>query len=340
MSDRLDIRDQHGRRFRYLRIAITEHCNLRCIYCMPPEGVPLTPRDDLLSKDEILRVVYSLIPLGLNKVRLTGGEPLLRSDLLEIISELALLKTSEDDTLPVHLTSNGIALNAKAEELKSAGLRSVNISLDTLRKDRYEVITRRNSFEKTLSGLDAARKVGLKAKINTVMMRGFNDDEIKDFIALADDKQLTIRLIELMPFDAQQVWRTGKFFGVDRMLEAVKAIAPSIDRCHGTSTEEYMFRTKHGGKIALIPAYSRTLCGDCDRIRLTADGQIRNCLFSDRDHDLRTLIRNGASELDIADFIRKAMWQKAIDGRAAQERSKMIPASNKRRRISMTEIGG
>ena len=325
------ISDQFGRTFNYLRIAVNEICNLRCIYCRPEEGVPFKPSKELLTHDEIIRFIQVSAELGVNKIRFTGGEPLLRKDLVQLISGVSSIPKIRS----VHLTTNGILLQRLASELKGAGLQGINISIDTLDTEKYGIITRRDEVEKALKGLKAAKEVKIPSiKVNIVALRGFNDSEISDFVFMTKDYPLTVRFIELMPFDAHQIWKTGKFISAKQIIDSLKQLFPDIKTTSGTATEHSIFRV-HGykGKVAVIPSYSRDLCGACNRIRLTADGQIRNCLFAPNEYSVRDLLRNGASDSDIADLMLKAMWRKPIDGWAAQK-------AGKEHRESMTQIGG
>lgn len=329
--------DGHGRSFSYLRVAVTERCNLRCVYCMPEQGVPLQPEGAYLSDDEILQVVRALAPHGVNKVRYTGGEPLVRRGLAQLVADTAAVPGVEG----VYLTTNGLALAARVEELREAGLRGVNVSLDTLDAERFERITRRPGLTKVLAGIEGAVAAGLPAvKVNVVAMRGVNDDELGAFAALADRLPVTVRFIELMPFDARQVWKTGRFFGAELILAALREQCGELVADEGSSTEEHVLRRPGApGKLAVIPAYTRSLCRGCDRIRLTADGQLRNCLFSQRDFDLRGLLREGGGPAEIAAFVKRAMGLKLVDGWAAQREAETLRGEG-RTRTSMTEIGG
>ena len=208
--------DQHGRVFDYLRIAVNETCNLRCIYCMPEEGIDFKPVEKCLTTDEILRLISIAASLGVRKIRFTGGEPLIYKELVPLIREVAGIPGIKS----IHVTTNGLLLQKMAEDLLAAGVDGVNISLDTLHHDRFEEITRRKGLEKVLEGLSIALRIGFPSvKVNMVAMRSFNEDEIGDFVELAKENQLTVRFIELMPFDAHQIWNTGKFLGADRILE-------------------------------------------------------------------------------------------------------------------------
>jgi len=328
------ITDRFGRTFDYLRIAVTERCNLRCVYCMPEEGVAFQDASHLLTNDEILRVVRVATGLGVGKIRYTGGEPLVRKDFVPLVAATAALP----GVTSIHMTTNGVLFGDAARALHAAGLDGANISLDTLRADRFLTMTRRTGLEKVLDAIHLAVALGIPSvKVNVVAMRGFNDDEIPAFATLTRELPVTVRFIELMPFDEHQVWKRGRFFGAERIVAALRAAVPALQTSDGSSTEEHVFRAPgHAGKLAVIPAFTRSLCGACNRIRLTADGQIRNCLYSDREFDLRTALRAGASDAALADLLCDAMALKLVDGWAAQRDAEH--ASH--HRTSMTQIGG
>ncbi|MCH8010715.1 MAG: GTP 3',8-cyclase MoaA [Candidatus Marinimicrobia bacterium] len=323
--------DQHGRVFDYLRIAVNEKCNLRCIYCMPEEGIDFKPVEKCLTTDEILRLISIAASLGVRKIRFTGGEPLIYKELVPLIREVASIPGIKS----IHVTTNGLLLQKMAEDLLAAGVDGVNISLDTLHQDRFEEITRRKGLEKVLGGLSLALRIGFPSvKVNMVAMRSFNEDEIGDFVELTKENHLAVRFIELMPFDAHQIWNTGKFLGADRILETLHSLYPQLNRVTGSATEEHVFRVPgFKGKVAVIPSFTRSFCGNCNRIRLTADGRIRNCLYSDNEFNVRDLMRNGAMDEEIGRMFRQAMWVKPKDGWEALK-------TNGNHRESMTQIGG
>lgn len=330
-SDGNHVVDQHGRVFDYVRIAVNERCNLRCIYCMPEEGIDFLPQDQLLRPDEISRVVRILAKLQVRKIRFTGGEPLLRDDMAHLISETTATQGIES----VHITTNGLLLRKHSDALYEAGLHGINISLETLDHEKFIKITRRDALEQVLDGLSLALSKPFPAvKINAVAMRDLNDEEIGDFVELTRENQLTVRFIELMPFDAHQIWKTGKFFGAEKILEELNSLYPRMVKKQGSATEEHVYRIPgYVGKLAVIPSFTRSLCGGCNRIRLTADGKIRNCLYSDNEFDVKGLLRHGGSDQKIASLFKRAMWLKLKDGWGAQHRGD-------HHRESMTQIGG
>lgn len=323
--------DSFGRSFNYLRVAVNERCNLRCVYCMPEEGIDFLPKNQLLTTAEILRVIRILAEVGVNKIRFTGGEPLINKDIVELVKKTADIKGIDS----IHMTTNGIFLEKLALPLFEAGLTGLNISLDTLDHQKFIDITRRPGLDKVLSGLKIALALPFPSvKLNVVAMRDFNHTEIKDFAELTRDKNLTVRFIELMPFDAHQIWKTGKFLLAEKIREELDKHYPDLKKVKGTATEHYIFRVSgYTGKIGIIPAFTRSLCKNCNRIRLTADGKIRNCLYSDHEFDLKSLIRKSAPDQEISDLVKQAMWAKPIDGFEAQK-------NGNQHRESMTQIGG
>lgn len=331
-TSQIPITDKFGRTFNYLRIALCERCNLRCVYCMPEEGIKFANPKNILQHDEILRVVNVLSRCGVNKIRYTGGEPLIRKDVVEIVRDTV----SIEGVSTVHLTTNGILLEKMMEPLHRAGLHGLNISLDSLKADRFEKIARRPGVELVKRNIEAAIKTGFESvKINMVVMRNFNHDEIPDFVDLTRNRDITVRFIELMPFDAHQIWKTGHFFGVELMENMLNELYPDRIETSGSSTETRVYRLPgYKGKIALIPSFTRSLCTGCSRIRLTADGRIRNCLYSEEEFDVLKLIRSGAGDGEISEFFRNAMSQKTKDGWEAQRHS------SEHVRSSMTQIGG
>ncbi len=270
--------DRFGRSFNYLRLALNEQCNLRCIYCMPEEGIDFRSEDKLLTTEEIFRLIKLTSKMGVSKIRFTGGEPLLRKDL----SELVQFAHQCEGIGSVHLTTNGLLLSKRIKELEKSGLSGINISLDTLDTDKFKKITRRDGLDMVLNSLQKALASNIQSiKLNIVAMRDFNDDELMDFVELTKENDITVRFIELMPFDSHQIWKTGKFYGADDIVADIKKQVDALKPIDGSRTEHHIFRVNdYKGKVAVIPAYSRSLCGECNRIRITADGKLLNCLYS------------------------------------------------------------
>ena len=332
------IQDRFGRVFDYLRIAVTDRCNLRCVYCMPESGVDFASHDKLLQTAEILRVIRVASTLGVHKVRFTGGEPLVRRDIVELVEETGRIPGIRT----VHLTTNGVLLSRFAKPLREAGLHGINISLDTLDPEKFKRCTRRTGVQQVLAGLERVLALGFPSvKVNVVAMRGFNDDEMGAFAELTRDAPITVRFIELMPFDANQIWKTGHFLSTEKMMDRFTLLYRQSEVVDGSSTEHMTFRLPGGaGKVAFIPSYTRNFCADCTRIRLTADGQIRNCLYSEEEFGLLHYLRQGGKDEEIAQALKDAMWAKQEDGRAAQQRARSDSGADGRSRESMAQIGG
>ena len=298
--------DRFGRVHTDLRLSLTDRCNLRCTYCMPAEGLSWLPRAETLTDDEIERLVTIAVRrLGITRIRLTGGEPLLRRGLPGLVRRLAAL----DPTLELSMTTNGIGLARTAGALRDAGLHRVNVSLDTLRPQRFVDITRRDRLDDVLAGLRAARDAGLTpVKINAVPVRGVNDDEIVDLAEFALDHGFRLRFIESMPLDAQGAWERASMVTADEILERLQTrfhLEP-VERSDNAPAEEWRVAGTTA-TIGVIASVTRSFCGTCDRVRLTADGQLRNCLFATRESDLRTLLRGGADDDEV-----EAAWRACI----------------------------
>lgn len=334
------LQDTFGRTFDYVRIAITEKCNLRCTYCMPEEGVDFKHGEQILTSEEILRVIGVLGRMGVKKVRFTGGEPLVRKDIVELVAGAV----NTPGIKAVHMTTNGIIFPKYAQRLRDAGLTGVNISLDTLEPEKFKTITRRKGEDKVLESIKIAQELGFpRVKINNVLMRGFNDDELDVFCELTKDNRVTVRFIEFMPFDEHQIWETGEhFLSAETMIRHIKTQYPNIELASGTRTEHHIFQVPgYKGKIAIIPAFTRSLCGNCSRIRLTADGGIRNCLYSDEEFTLMELIRSGCSDEDIVAKFRQAFDVKSKDGFESRKKAAVNESTiHFTGRTSMTQIGG
>jgi len=323
--------DRYGRVHNDLRISVTDRCNLRCVYCMPMEGMTFLPRSELLTFEEIERVARVARQLGVTSIRLTGGEPLVRKSFTDLVARLSAV--GFDD---LALTTNAMQLSAMAGPLVKAGLTRVNISCDSLRADRFESIRRRGDLVTVLNAMDAAEAAGLTPlKINVVLLRNSNDDEILDFASFARDTGRIVRFIEFMPLDAQGDWDRTQLVPGREVFERINEQWPlaSVDADLGPAPAE-RFRFLDGiGEIGLISSVTQPFCGTCNRLRLTADGAIRNCLFSDDETTIRDVIRSGGTDGDIEHLFRQAVWAK-FPGHAINEPQFLRPAR------SMSMIGG
>ncbi|WP_459646005.1 GTP 3',8-cyclase MoaA [Kineococcus sp. NUM-3379] len=310
--------DRFGRTAVDLRVSLTDRCNLRCSYCMPPEGLPWAPRETLLSDAEVVRLVEVAVrELGVHEVRFTGGEPLLRPGLTDIVAATATLRTAAGEPVRTSLTTNGIGLQRRAGALAAAGLTRVNVSLDTLRRDRFLTITRRDRLDDVLAGLRAASAAGLApVKVNTVLLRGVNDDEAPALLRWALREGYALRFIEQMPLDPQGAWRRDEMVTADEILAALlprfgmEPVPASVRGSAPAQTWLVDDGAGHTGDVGIIASVTRPFCGDCDRTRLTADGQVRTCLFSTSETDLRQMLRSGAGDAELAATWRRAMWDK------------------------------
>ncbi|QCD93154.1 molybdenum cofactor biosynthesis protein [Vigna unguiculata] len=300
--------DSFGRLHTYLRISVTERCNLRGQYCMPAEGVELTPSPQILTKTEILRLANLFVSSGVTKIRLTGGEPTVRKDIEDICLELSNLKGLRT----LSMTTNGIALTRKLPRLKDCGLTSLNISVDTLVPAKFEFMTRRRGHEKVMNSINAAIDLGFNpVKVNCVVMRGFNDDEICDFVELTRDKPIDIRFIEFMPFDGN-VWNVKKLVPYSEMLDTVMKQFPSLkrDQDHPTDTAKNFTIDGHEGRVSFITSMTEHFCAGCNRLRLLADGNFKVCLFGPSEVSLRDPLRCGAEDHELREIIGAAVKKK------------------------------
>lgn len=286
------MQDNHGRAHNYLRISITEHCNLRCTYCMPAEGIALTPRAHLMTAAEIVSIAQTFVKLGVTKIRLTGGEPLVRKDAKTIIEELGKLGVE------LTLTTNGILVHEFIETFKEAGITTLNVSIDSLKKEKFNQITRRNYFEKVIENLDLLEANGFQVKLNVVVIKGFNDNEIIDFIEMTKNRNIQIRFIEFMPFDGNQ-WNKEKLVSYAEILSQVNAfyteqkVERTQDKPNDTSKNHKIIG--YQGSFSVISSVTNPFCNTCNRIRLTADGKLKNCLFSNTETSLLDTLRGGDS---------------------------------------------
>ncbi len=334
--------DGHGREHRDLRISLTDHCNLRCTYCMPAEGVPWLPKANLLTVEELLRIVQVAVDAGVTEVRLTGGEPLLRPDIVAIVGGIAALEGPQGHP-EVSMTTNGIGLRATAPALAEAGLARVNVSLDTLRPERFRQLSRRDRLDDTLAGIAASLAAGMAPlKLNTVLMRGINDDEAADLLEHALGLGAELRFIEQMPLDAGHTWTREGMITADEiqaLIEASYDLTPIPGR-GAAPAERFQVRPRGAdaaseplGTVGIIASVTRPFCGDCDRIRLTADGQLRNCLFATGEADLRTPLRAGADDAALRAMIHDNLAAK-LPGHGINDPGFLQP------RRPMSAIGG
>jgi cyclic pyranopterin phosphate synthase len=321
--------DRYGRVHDDLRISVTDRCNLRCVYCMPDEGMSFLPRQALLSFDEITRVARVARDLGVTSLRITGGEPLVRKGLPSLIHRLAALGFND-----MAITTNGIELANLAEPLAAAGLKRVNVSCDSLRPVRFASLRRRGDLDKVLAGMAAAEAAGLTPlKINVVLLRGENDDEILDFASLARTTGRVVRFIEFMPLDAQGEWSRSQLVPGREVLERISSQWPLVPVARGAAPADRYRFADGAGEIGVISSVTEPFCGTCNRLRLTSDGALRNCLFTNDEHPVRDLLRHGGSDADIALLFRSAVWDK-YPGHGINELGFLSPAR------SMSMIGG
>ena len=323
--------DRYGRVHDDLRISVTDRCNLRCVYCMPEEGMTFLPRAELLSYEEIGRVAQVAHDLGVTSIRLTGGEPLVRKDLAKLIAQLAGIGFND-----IALTTNGMLLAPLASALADAGLKRVNVSCDSLRADRFESIRRRGDLATVLASMDAAEAAGLTPlKVNVVLLRGKNDDEIEDFASFARETGRIVRFIEFMPLDAQGQWDRDQLVPGREVFDRITRVWPLQavgDLAGPAPAQRFRFADGHG-EIGMISSVTQPFCGTCNRLRLTADGSFRNCLFSDDEYTVRDVLRAEGSDDEIARLLRQAVWAK-FPGHAINEPGFLRPTR------SMSMIGG
>ncbi|HJL91890.1 MAG: GTP 3',8-cyclase MoaA [Acidimicrobiales bacterium] len=321
--------DLFGRVHRDFRISVTDRCNFRCQYCMPEEGLDWLKREELLTFEEITRVTKILVEnYGIDSVRLTGGEPTLRANLSDLISMLS------DLPIEIALTTNGITLEKNAHLLRSAGLSRINISIDSLKAEKFKEITHRDEMQKVITGIEASLEAGLlPVKINVVAMRGINDDEILDFAKFGRDRSVIVRFIEFMPLDADEKWSTSAVLSQEEIFSTINSVYPleAVERSNAPASR---FRYLDGqGEIGIVASVTQKFCGTCDRIRITADGQFRNCLFSNEELNLKEALRSGSSDREICDLLDLSVLAKR-EGHGIGNVDFIRPAR------SMSQIGG
>lgn len=323
--------DQHNRIHNYLRISLTDNCNFRCFYCMPEEDYVFTPPEGLMQADEIETLAKTFVELGVTKIRLTGGEPLVRKEAADIILKLSKLPVT------LTLTTNGTRLHEFADLLQQAGVRSLNISLDTLKNEKFHLITRRNNFDLVMRNIELMISKGFHVKVNAMLMKGLNDDEIPDFIAWTKDTPVHVRFIEFMPFSGNH-WVSDKVITWQEVLlraERQYSFLPLKNEEHDTS-KAYVV-AGHAGTFSVISTMSSAFCSGCNRLRLTADGKMKNCLFSESETDLLTALRNGT---DVVSLIQQNVADKKKErGGQFTDLFQQLQADEMHNR-SMITIGG
>lgn len=341
--------DSYGRQIKDLRVSLTDRCNFRCFYCLPNGEPSLARKETILTFEEIVRICEIFVSLGIEKIRLTGGEPMLRKNIEDLIEKLALLKVpSSEFQVPsseksnrqlkdLALTTNGFSLEKRAENLKKAGLDRVTISLDSLKKENFKKITGVDKLEEVLTAIEAAKRADLTPiRINSVVVRGWNDDEIIDLAKFARETGVSMRFIEYMPLDSAHEWDKSLVVAGREIFARINEAFPLElkEKSRGSETAwKYSFADNSKGEIGIIAPVTEMFCGACSRIRLTADGQIRTCLFSTKEHNLRDLLRSGLSRDEITEFIQQVVFQK--EPRHFINDQNFAPASR-----SMSFIGG
>jgi cyclic pyranopterin phosphate synthase len=308
--------DGHGRRIGDLRVSVTDRCNFRCQYCMPAEGLPWLERDAILTYEEIERLVSLFVRLGITDVRLTGGEPLVRKEFPRLAAKLALVDGIEDQSV----TTNGYLLERDADALVAAGIQRINVSIDSLQSDRFYEMTRRDALPQVLRGLEAlGRHPELKVKVNAVAMRDFTEEEALPFAEFARTHPFQVRFIEFMPLDGDHAWTPDSVLTGEELRALIHARYPLEELPREPSATARVFRFVDGaGEIGFINPVSEPFCSDCNRIRLTAEGELRTCLFSLRETDLREPLRSGASDEELETIIRDAVWRKELKHRVGE----------------------
>ena len=339
----MDLVDPFGRTIRDLRISVTDRCNFRCTYCMPEEGMKWLPRSEVLTFEEIERLAAIFVErFEVDGLRLTGGEPTVRAHMPVLVAKLAALRVPASSSSPLagckpdlSLTTNGATFRLVAHELRDAGLDRVNISLDTLQRERFLQMTRRDELVRVLDGIEAAKEAGFNpVKINAVVERGVNDDEIVALATFGRERNVEVRFIEFMPLDASGHWMNDKVVSQDEIVAAINAVYPLEQvAARGAAPADRWRYTDGAGMIGVIPTITKPFCGDCDRVRLTAEGQFRTCLFATTEFDLLKMMRGGASDDDLAVEIQRAVGTKWA-GHQINQVNFIRPAR------SMSQIGG
>ncbi len=325
--------DQFGRVHDYLRISLTERCNLRCVYCMPAEGIALRPKSQFMTTAEVVGIAKTFVGLGITKIRLTGGEPLVRNDAKEIIEELSKLNAD------LAISTNGILVNKFIDTFKACGIRSVNISLDSLQEQKLNTITRRNHFKEILSNIQLLIKENFHVKLNAVIMKGINDDEVLDFVRFTKENPVHFRFIEFMPFNGNK-WDWSKGLSYKEMMSVIESgyenkVRKLEDKKNDTAKSYKIEGFK--GTFAVISSVTNPFCDSCNRLRLTADGKMKNCLFSQSETDLLTSFRNGN---DIQPLIFENVWKKKSTRGGMESFEEFSDSKLNQKNRSMISIGG
>ncbi len=328
--------DRFSRTISYLRLSLTDRCNLRCIYCMPVDregGLQVLKHEDLLSYEELLRIVKLAVDMGMNKLRLTGGEPLVRRGVMDFITALSQIEGLDE----IRLTTNGVLLHEKAAGLYDAGIRKLNISLDTLRPERFKEITGMDLFDQVWQGIETAAELGFNIKLNVVAMKGVNDDEFVDFARLAVEKAYQVRFIEFMPLGKNSTWDKSSYMTSDELKELIGTVGtlePLPGRRMDGPARVYSLTTAGGlkGQVGFISPISHHFCDTCNRLRLTSAGKLRACLLHDREADLKTLLREGGTDDEIRGLIRQTILDKPKGHTLAEEQAGCVG--------QMSRIGG
>jgi len=325
--------DNFGRQMNYVRLAVTDRCNLRCQYCMPAHGIDIVPRKELLTYKEMYRIIRVLTELGVNKVRLTGGEPFVRKDFIGFLKMLSFNDLLED----INITTNGALISNHIHELESLEkVKNINLSIDSLHRDKFAKITRRDVFPEVYKTFELLEQSALNLKLNVVIQSGFNTDEITDFVALTKDKKIAVRFIEEMPFNGKGQRNLDEAWNFNRILNEVKTKYEVTKMVSEKSSTSHNYTIEnHKGTFGIIPAFTRTICNDCNRLRITSTGTFKNCLFDDGVFNLRDFIRDGASNEDLKALFLKLVKQKPENGFVAEANRSKGKVSE-----SMSTIGG
>ena len=326
--------DNHGRKINYLRLAVTDRCNLRCFYCMPEDGLNWLSRSELMSYEEMLRSCDLLVKMGIEKIRITGGEPFVRKDIMQLLTAVSNLNGLQE----LSLTTNGVLTAPYVPELKKIGVRSVNLSLDTLDANRFFTITRRDEFANVMAALDALLQHGMEVKINAVVMDGKNTQDILPLVEMTKNMPVSVRFIEEMPFNGDGHVYTGLQWDYVRILDEIKSKYPQVQKIPDPlNSTAYNYQIPgHQGSIGIIAAYSRTFCGTCNRIRITPQGGLKTCLYDDGVLNIRDIMRSGAGEDELQTVLLKAIGSRARDGWEAEQKRVIHPGIHE----SMATIGG